>query len=644
MNNLFSNLGVTDPSNLSLSNQIALQQLNIEKAQEKAQQTTEASNIVGAEFIKGGLEKIGKGAAAKTGFSSLGNLGKNIKSKGFTAGLTQTIEDAKKEAIAKGRAFGQKQIDEITNRAKATLSKNDLGKFVDADKYVAGRKNMLSSINQNLQNKGLPTVDPEDITSSPQDLLKQIQDKIKAKQSIKALTEEDIPDIDAVPKIRFAGQDYSVGKTLNESRLAQVQAKRASDIATEENLITGRSIEIKKPVLPDLNDLSVVDGLPDEEERVRDLVQKNFFKDLDAGRKPIVPESLGGPKKKLVQDAPPATAEPPPPPPPPPAQAEPPQPKVISEPKKLPSTLQEADYLTPPEATPADASPERVQTDQSKLVDIDNNLDSRLSQLSPSDQAKIKAGYGADFERNVGQLPVGQARNTALANNINIKKQALKENAPELLDDTVYENSSREAFLEASKAKTKILRSSVKNLSPNKQKVWQDAVKSHPEYTNTADMKDLRANDFDAYRKARNTNQDIRENAFNDVNIAPEPEFAQPVAPTVAPTVEPIVEPTVEPTAEPKVKPTVEPSVDPQANTIATDTKGTAATGLGEDTDDILKDVAGGAEDIIGGLFEGGLGAVAMLLPSLFESSDSTSQPIKAPPAISQTGTSGQGR
>ena len=713
MNNYFTNLGVTNPSTLSLSNQIALQQLELQKKQKEVQQTAESTNIIGAELLKSSLEKIGKVAAAKTGFSSLGNLGANIRSKGFTKGLQKTIEDAQKEAVKKGTAFGQEQIDNLTAKAKNMLSKNAQGQLANAERYAAGKKNVLDNLNRDLQNRGLPTLDPNDLSLDHKDVLQKIQQNIKDKQAVQSVTDDNLPtrddadsyqpDLPATaedkPKFRFTGQDYSKGKSLNEPRLAQVQAQRvADDVATEEDLITGKTGPPKKPVLPDIPDVPDIDGLPDEEDRVLKLTQDNFFKDLDAGKNPIVPESLGGPRKKLVQDAAqaatadlpqnrgikfvpddkaaldnskvPATTQVAQP------AAQPAQPAAQPEPqsKKLPSTQQEAKYLDTPEQTPSDASPERVLSDQSKLVDIDNSLDSRLAQLSKRDQATIKAGYGEGFERNVGALPVGQARNEALSNNINIKKQALKENAPELLDDTVYENSSRAAYMDASKAKTSIVRKAVTNLSPEKRALWADAVKNHPQYTNTADIKQLKENDFDAYRKARNTNQDIREGAFNEVNFKPEPaqvaaaaepQFASqqavtgglqdsPESSTQASradtqTVNPNASNDLEADDSGGGRSTLLDDAEQQGTQVATDAATGAVTDAAADAEKgaatVVKDVAEtGVEDVIGGLFEGGLGLALNFLPSLFESSGSSSQPIFVPPTISQTATFGQGR
>ncbi len=696
MNNYFSNLGVTNPGTLSLSNQIALQQLKLQKTQEEAQQTAESTNIVGAEFLKSGLEKLGKGAAVKTGFGSLANLGSNIRSKGFTAGLKQTVEDARKEAIKKGTAFGQEQIDDLTTKAKNMLSKNAQGRLADAERYAAGKKNVLDNLNRDLQNRGLTTLDPDDLSLGHKDVLQKIQQNIKDKQPVQSVTDDNLPtregsesyqpDLPATaedqPKFRFTGQDYSKGKSLNEPRLADVQAQRvADDAATEENLITGKTGPPKKPVLPDIPDDVDLDGLPDEEDRVLKLTQDNFFKDLKAGKQPIVPESLGGPRKKLVQDAASsassaqeATAELPQnrgvkfvpddkaaldnSRVPASAQVAQPEPQVQPQSKRLPSTQQEAKYLDTPDQTPSDATPERVLSDQSKLVDIDNSLDSRLAQLSSRDQATIKAGYGAGFERNVGALPVGQARNEALSNNIDIKRQALKDNAPELLDDTVYENSSRAAYMEASKAKTSIVKNAVKNLSPEKRAAWSDAVKNHPQYTNTADIKDLKENDFDAYRKARNTNQTIREGAFDEVNFKPEP-TAQPAAAAepqfaaqqAAPVQQAAPEASTQ-ASKPDTQPP-KPSNDLEdddssgtgASTVVDDAATTAADDVEKGATTAVKDVAeSGVEDVIGGLFEGGLGLAAMILPSLFESSDSSSKPIVVPPTVSQTATFGQGR
>ena len=703
MNNYFSNLGVTNPSTLSLSNQIALQQLKLQKKQEEVQQSSESSNIIGAEFLKSGLEKIGKGAAAKTGFSSLGNLGANIRSKGFTAGLKQTVEDARKEAIKKGTAFGQEQIDDLTTKAKTMLSKNAQGRLADAQRYAAGKKNVLDNLNKDLQNRGLPTLDPDDLSFDHKDVLQKIQQNIKDKQGVKSVTDDNLPtregsdsyqpDLPASatedePKFRFTGQDYSKGKSLNEPRLADVQAQRvADDVATEENLVTGKKGPAKVPELPAVPDDVLVDGLPDEEDRVLKLTQNNFFKDLQAGKQPIIPESLGGPRKKLVQDAASSAQE---------AAADLPQNRgvkfvpddkaaldnskvpattQVAQPaaqaaqpsKKLPSTQQEAKYLDTPDSTPSDASPERVLSDQSKLVDVDNSLDSRLAQLSTRDQATIKAGYGAGFERNVGALPAGQARNEALSNNINIKKQALKENAPELLDDTVYENSSRAAYMDASKAKTSIVKKAVNNLSPEKRAAWSDSVKNHPQYTNTADIKDLKENDFDAYRKARNTNQDIREGAFNEVNFKPEPQPASAAQPQFAAQQAAPVQQAAPESSTQASKPDTQPAKPNATNDLDDDDSGGGASTLVDDAakgtaDDAAKGAADdaakgastvvtdiaetGVEDVIGGLFEGGLGVAAMMiLPSLFESGDSSSKPIVAPPpTISQTATFGQGR
>ena len=563
MNNYFSQLGVTDPSNLSISDQIQYQQLQMQKKKKDAEEESGITNIVGGEFIKVGLEQMGKGIAAKTGFSSLANLGKNISSKGFTKGLSQTIADARKEALAKGTKFGQEDIDSLTSRAKGMLSRSAQGKMADVEKWTAGRKNAISNINKELTNRGLPNIDPNDVTTPSSELLQKVQD-IKDK-GVSAVVDPQVP------------------KT-------------------------------------------------------------------QIGKAPVPPDP--------VQSAPAQPAQP--------AQPDPTQPK-----SQLPSTQQEADYLEPPPATPANASDAKIRSDQSDLVDIDNSLDSRLSQLSSSDQRTITDSYGSDFERNVGALPIGQARNAVIANNINIKKQALKENAPELLDDTQWEGSSNSNYMAASRAKNNIMQSATQKLSPAQQAQFRDEVTSHPNFTNSKDLKALGTQDDvgQDYRAARNANNDIREEIYNKINPVPTPAVPVPATGDVqfggassASSAGPA------PTASAGSS-----NAGAAVNTSTTqqDTGSSGSTvptgGVDDDDDDssaasssarnVERDVDTGIQDAqiggdaveaVGGSILGGalpvvLGLASLILPSLFES-DKSSAPIVAPPSISQTSTMGQGR
>ena len=277
MNNYFSQLGVTDPSNLPISEQIQMRQLAMAKQKKSAEEETGITNIVGGEFIKVGLEQMGKGVAAKTGFSSLGNLGKNISSKGFTKGLSQTIADARKEALAKGTSFGQADIDSLTSRAKGMLSKTAQGKLSDIEKWTAGRKNAINNLNRDLQNKGLPTLDPDDVTTPSSELLQKFQDiKDKGLSTVQegALTE--------VPKVQ-----------LGDAPEPTVQPE-------DPNIPAGSSAENPYTALPPGQEQSAAPAVstPDPEDVPKTPEEEAYLQDI-LSRNPEYQAEFGEAKTKL---------------------------------------------------------------------------------------------------------------------------------------------------------------------------------------------------------------------------------------------------------------------------------------------------------------------------------------------------------
>ena len=121
MNNYNQSLAEVATANQTIEQRIhqSQQQLPTSKLQETL---PSAGQIVGGEFLRGGVETLSKTLAKKTGLKSIGKLGKNIKTKGFKAGVEQTIRDTQQEAVTRGKAFTSQQISELRTRAQGVAS------------------------------------------------------------------------------------------------------------------------------------------------------------------------------------------------------------------------------------------------------------------------------------------------------------------------------------------------------------------------------------------------------------------------------------------------------------------------------------------------------------------------------------------
>ena len=121
MNNYNQSLAEVATANQTIEQRIAQSQQQLPPS--KLQETlSTGGQIVGGEFLRGGFETLSKTLAKKTGLKSIGNLGKNIKTKGFKAGVEQTIRDTQQEAVTRGKAFTSQQIAELRTRAQGVAS------------------------------------------------------------------------------------------------------------------------------------------------------------------------------------------------------------------------------------------------------------------------------------------------------------------------------------------------------------------------------------------------------------------------------------------------------------------------------------------------------------------------------------------
>ena len=233
MNNYNQSLAEVATANQTIEQRIAQSQQQLPPS--KLQETlSTGGQIVGGEFLRGGFETLSKTLAKKTGLKSIGNLGKNIKTKGFKAGVEQTIRDTQQEAVTRGKAFTSQQIAELRTRAQGVASQvgdaaqgavgevrtavqgaasqvgdaaqgavSQVGdaaqsaaqsagdaapSFTDSNLYDAGQRTRLNLANKDLQNRGMELLNDEDRNLSPQEqrakIIKKVQDNIRAKQPV----------------------------------------------------------------------------------------------------------------------------------------------------------------------------------------------------------------------------------------------------------------------------------------------------------------------------------------------------------------------------------------------------------------------------------------------------------------------------
>ena len=91
-----------------------------DKANDQLKQTSE---MIGGEFLKSSLDKLGSTVSKATGLDSLGALGENVKKLGYKKGLAKTMADAQKEGTQKAIKFGQDKVDDVTAKAQGLLDK-----------------------------------------------------------------------------------------------------------------------------------------------------------------------------------------------------------------------------------------------------------------------------------------------------------------------------------------------------------------------------------------------------------------------------------------------------------------------------------------------------------------------------------------
>jgi hypothetical protein len=693
--NYNSSIGSIISANDSMADRIAASRAAaIQQQQAKIKEIQDPADLIGSEFVRGGLEKIGKAAAQKTGFQSFARLSNNIKTKGFSGGLAQTINDLKTEAAKKGRVLAQSEIDNLTEKAQSLYTKT---KGVANESYLAGKQKVFDNINQSLKNKGYTPLDPEDVKLPTADIqrkaigkmraaVKDTADKIKINQGVDRAEGEPYQPASIAGDVessvgKLSGQtrsfiknarvvDPALIKSLQEKKLTldQELSKAKAAIGQELDPITGNPI-IKKPISlpfipPDIVDPITGKVLEDEETRIlKKRIEERSqalalgdtsFKDAAedfGGRSPKEPitnvakklDDLPGKNAVVLPTAQPGTVdnqtireindEP----------LDSSGPAVLSDDvKKAPSVIIpkkqiiEPDHLSVPPASADDL--------EKKIAQRDGALEGRINSLAANDPLRNKivdAYEKAGYEYQTGKLAKGDLRNKALLNNYSNKLQSVKDNAPELLDDSVYEGATHSQYVKAATAKEAVINNSIDKLPGEISGNLITGVKDNAEFTSSKDMSALKkaaaaettpGPASAAYRQARNTNQRIAQDALASPPPpppppTPEPEPSAPEPPTPEP-------PTPEPTApEPSVSAkTIEAAKDTE--TVAKDTETAVTTG---------EEVAEAAADPLAGAAELAIGIGSMLLPSLFGSDSDESKP---PPTVSlsSTFTGGQGR
>ena len=573
-----SSIGSIISANDSMADRIARSRdAAIQQQQAKTKEIQDPADLIGSEFVRGGLEKIGKAAAEKTGFQSFVRLGNNIKTKGFTGGLAQTISDLKTEAAKKGRVVAQSEIDKLTAKAKSLYTKT---KGVTNESYLAGKQKVFDNINQSLKNKGYTPLDPEDVKLPTADIqrkaigkmraaVKDTADKIKINQglereegepyqptSVAGDVESSVTKLSGEPRSFIKNArvvDPELIKSLQEKKLTREEelSKAKADIGQELDPITGSPILKKPPSLPfippDIVDPITGKVLEDEEtrilkkrieERAQALAKGDTsFKDAAeefGGRSPKVPETnvvkkledLPGKNAVVLPTTQPGTVdnqtirqvqdEP----------IDSPGAAVVSDdvkrealsiitPKKQ---VIEPDHLSAPSASATDL--------EKKLAQRDGALEGRINSLATDDplRNKIVDDYEkAGYEYQTGKLAKGDLRNKALLNNYSNKLQSVKDNAPELLDDSVYEGATHSQYVKAATAKEAIINNSIDKLPGDIAGNLITGVKDNPGFTSSKDMSALKkaaaaettpGPASAAYRQARNTNQKIAQDAL----------------------------------------------------------------------------------------------------------------------------------
>ena len=641
------------------------------------------------------------------------------KTKSLWAGTLAKPEDAAKYQAGR-RALLQAQNKVQANRNLAQVGEDTLDKDSgDVAKQVkAAARDPASAVTQAQKDlKGTPKRGegtsyqpavkdggedddgkPVSTSKKPARLSGQVDD---FEQNKRVVTQADID------KVRQGGSILQAGEGQDKG---PAPASASADI----NPVTGQPAKpAVGPVLAEA-DSSLVDGLEDEDTRVARLSEDNYLKDIQTvqqggslGYKPKLPPSLGGeplgvlpPVKNVVEPStePKVDIDE--------VEKDLPQKQGVSLLNKTPavadnSTVRDTGKpavptpAAPAVPTPAPVAPApKVQSDPLSEVKVPESLevpeiDSKLSNRENYDalsrshdnlkvrqlegdldtQQKIEDGLGSGYEKNLSKVPSGPLRNNALKNNAELRLQSMKENAPELLDDTKYPKALPEDYDTAAKAKENAIRSKINNLSDADATSLTNDVRGTDGWTKNKDLKAMRdAGDEDGYRLANNNNQSIANDAVNNFSqggatvegggIGAGPSGTAPT-PTVLSTGDdgsanpqsskkqgdggpqlPDVpdggsddEDEDEDDAKKKLESEAESDVE---SDVEDDAEKAAVTGA----EDVGEDLLGG---LTGGLGDLAIGLGTMLIPKLFESEPSENTPIP-PPTVSAVATMGQGR
>jgi len=240
MNNRFSNDQLqVGQDNESMEDKIRRSRDFATQAADKAQeQLGQGSQLLGAELLKSSFEKLGGAVSKATGFKSINNLSKNIKDLGYEKGFAKTVNDAKQEAIQKGKTFGEKSLNDLKTKASSIIKQSDpnvseigsdfekqfgseassgaslyertLGQYFKPSVLQGAKDTMVNNINKKLSNRGLEPLNEIESSNSPKDIGQTLKQRIQ--ESIKSKSPSNIIDNDT---IRNQSESYQPNITEN---------------------------------------------------------------------------------------------------------------------------------------------------------------------------------------------------------------------------------------------------------------------------------------------------------------------------------------------------------------------------------------------------------------------------------------------
>lgn len=291
-------------------------------------QLKQAGEMVGAELLKGSLDKLGSSVSKATGLDSLGKLGENVKKLGYEKGLAKTLSDAKTEGTQKAIKFGQDKVNDLKQKAQTALNdikqkgqttlddvkssveegSDEITNILGKGKANMARQMASNKINAQLRNKGLQELSEDEIKNSKS--LKDLKNiaKTKIKNIDKDTSDKNVIDktlsnekgeayqqiegeaqkVSKPKRYRFK-DDYSEGKTLSDESMDKINkintekqlAKDAEKQGAQDVDLVPKK-KITKPVSDEPEPLVRDEQgniLQDEAERIED----KRFADIDRG-------------------------------------------------------------------------------------------------------------------------------------------------------------------------------------------------------------------------------------------------------------------------------------------------------------------------------------------------------------------------